>query len=110
MMQETHRKKILIVDDNQSIRQTVSDYLSSRGYDVAEAVDGIQGMEGGLSGAFDALILDVVMPGIDGFKLCQLLRENRVETPIIMLTERSAIDDKVTGFCLLYTSPSPRDS
>lgn len=98
MMQETRKKKILIVDDNQSIRQVVSTYLCSRGYDIAEAVDGIQGMERGLSTAFDVMILDVVMPGIDGFKLCQLLRENRVETPIIMLTERTAIDDKVTGF------------
>ncbi len=98
MMRETRKKKILIVDDNQSIRQTVSDYLSQRGYDIAEAIDGIQGMERGLSDAFDAMILDVVMPGIDGFKLCQLLRENRVETPIIMLTERATIADKVAGF------------
>jgi DNA-binding response OmpR family regulator len=97
-MQETRRKKILIVDDNQSIRLTVSEHLIAKGYDVAEAVDGIQGMERGLSGAFDVMILDVVMPGIDGFKLCHLLRENRVETPIILLTERASIDDKVTGF------------
>jgi DNA-binding response OmpR family regulator len=97
-MNHIEAKKILVVDDNQAIRRTVTEYLDSKGYKVTEAVDGIQGLELGLSGAFDAVILDVVMPGIDGFKLCQLLRENRVEAPVILLTERTAIEDKVAGF------------
>jgi DNA-binding response OmpR family regulator len=76
----------------------VYQYLNEKGYKVTEAIDGIQGLERGLSGDFDAVVLDVVMPGIEGFKLCQLLRENRMDIPIIMLTERNAIEDKVAGF------------
>ena len=91
-------KRILIVDDNKSIRTTVSDFLRTKDYEVIEAADGIQGLEKGLSAAPGLIILDVVMPGIDGFKLCQLLREKGVTAPIIMLTEKATIEDKVTGF------------
>src|ERR1044072_24238 len=91
-------KRILIVDDNRSIRTMVADYLKSNGYEVIEAIDGIQGLDKGLSTAPNVIILDVVMPGIDGFKLCQLLREKGVKAPIIMLTEKATIEDKVTGF------------
>jgi DNA-binding response OmpR family regulator len=91
-------KRVLVVDDNKSIRATVVDYLKSKGYDVIEASDGIQGLDRGLSSAPNVIILDVVMPGIDGFKLCQLLREKGVKAPIIMLTEKASIEDKVQGF------------
>lgn len=91
-------KRILIIDDSDSIRSTVSDYLKSRGFSVSEASDGIQGLNEALSSNFDMIVLDVVMPGIDGFKLCQLIRENGVNVPIIMLTKRSSLEDKVTGF------------
>lgn len=97
-MSNAHGKRILIVDDNKSIRGMVSDYLKGRGYEVDEASDGIQGLDKGLSSSPSVIILDVVMPGIDGFKLCQLLREKGVKTPIIMLTEKQSIEDKITGF------------
>ena len=97
-MPNVHEKRVLIVDDNKSIRTTVVDFLRSKGYDVIEASDGIQGLDKGLSTAPSLIILDVVMPGIDGFKLCQLFREKGVTTPIIMLTEKATIEDKVTGF------------
>ena len=97
-MANAHGKRVLVVDDNKSIRSMVVDYLKSKGYDVVEASDGIQGLDRGLSSSPNAIILDVVMPGIDGFKLCQLLREKGVKTPIIMLTEKASIEDKVTGF------------
>jgi DNA-binding response OmpR family regulator len=76
----------------------VADYLKNKGYDVVEASDGIQGLDKGLSSSPNVIILDVVMPGLDGFKLCQLLRQKGVKTPIIMLTEKATIEDKVTGF------------
>ncbi len=76
----------------------VSDYLTSKGYDVVEAIDGIQGLEKALSSPVSVILLDVVMPGIDGFRLCQLLRDGEVKTPIIMLTEKQTLEDKVTGF------------
>lgn len=97
-MQNNPGKRVLVVDDNKSIRTMVADYLRSKGYDVVEAMDGIQGLDKGLSAAPNVIILDVVMPGIDGFKLCQLLREKGVKAPIIMLTEKATIEDKVTGF------------
>jgi DNA-binding response OmpR family regulator len=92
--------RVLVVDDNQSIRATIATYLSSQGYEVAEAADGLQGLEMGLSSAPDVIVLDVVMPSMDGFKVCQILRERDVQVPIIMLTERTAIEDKVSGFSL----------
>jgi DNA-binding response OmpR family regulator len=90
--------RLLIVDDNKSIRSMVADYFTKKGFTVDEAVDGIQGLEKALSTSPSVIVLDVVMPGIDGFRLCQMLREKTIKAPIIMLTEKQSIDDKVTGF------------
>jgi len=97
-MDRNNGKKILIVDDNKSIRKTVADYLSIRGYEVLQAEDGIRGLDSGLSSDANVIILDVVMPGIDGVRLCKLLREKGVTTPIIMLTEKAGIRDKEAGY------------
>lgn len=97
-MPNVHGKRVLVVDDNQSIRTAVMEFLKEREYEVIGAADGIQGLDKGLSTAPNVIVLDVVMPGLDGFKLCQLLREKGVSAPIIMLTEKAAIEDKVTGF------------
>ncbi|MFY9572052.1 MAG: response regulator transcription factor [Blastocatellia bacterium] len=97
-MPRTPGKRILIVDDNKSIRTTVADYLGAKGYEVLQASDGIKGLESGLSAGANLIILDVVMPGIDGVRLCQLLREKGVTTPIIMLTEKATIGDKEAGY------------
>ena len=96
LLMSSHR--VLIVDDNRAIRRMVSDYLTTKGYEVTEAVDGIQGLEKALSSPVNAILLDVVMPGIDGFRLCQLLRDKEVKTPIVMLTEKQSLEDKVAGF------------
>ena len=90
--------RVLIVDDNRAIRRMVLEYLTDKGYEVIEAIDGIQGLEKALSSPVNAILLDVVMPGIDGFRLCQMLRDREVKTPIIMLTEKQSLEDKVTGF------------
>jgi DNA-binding response OmpR family regulator len=97
-MEKNQSKPVLIVDDNHSIRTSVATYLRDRGYEVEEAIDGIQGLEKGLTVSPNIILLDVVMPGIDGFRLCQLLREKGVKVPIIMLTEKAAIEDKIAGF------------
>ena len=91
-------KRVLIVDDNKSIRTMVADYLGARGYEVVQAEDGIKGLDLGLSSDPNLIILDVVMPGIDGVRLCKLLREKGVTTPIIMLTELATIKDKEAGY------------
>ena len=85
-MQKKQGKKVIIVDDNHSIRSSVAAFLREKGYQVEEAMDGIQGLEKGLTIEPNLILLDVVMPGIDGFKLCQVLREKGVKTPIMMLT------------------------
>jgi DNA-binding response OmpR family regulator len=97
-MDRKNGKRVLIVDDNKSIRTTVADYLSIRGYEVLQAEDGIRGLDRGLSSDANVIILDVVMPGIDGVRLCKLLREKGVTTPIIMLTEKAGIRDKEAGY------------
>ena len=76
----------------------VADYLGARGYEIVQAEDGIKGLDLGLSSEPNIIILDVVMPGIDGVRLCKLLREKGVTTPIIMLTERATIKDKEAGY------------
>jgi DNA-binding response OmpR family regulator len=97
-MPSNNGKSILVVDDNDSIRSTVRNYLGKKGYAVIEASDGVQGLEKGLSLKSGVIVLDVMMPGMDGFKVCHLLREKGVTIPIIMLTERTSIEDKVAGF------------
>ena len=97
-MLSNNGKSILVVDDNDSIRSMVRNYLGKKGYAVIEASDGVQGLEKGLSLKSGVIVLDVMMPGMDGFKVCHLLREKGVTIPIIMLTERTGIEDKVAGF------------
>ena len=97
-MSNNNGKLVLIVDDNDSIRSAVRDYLSSRGYAVLEAADGIRGLTIALSEHPGVIVLDVVMPGMDGFNVCRSLREKGINTPVIMLTERTSIEDKVSGF------------
>ena len=76
----------------------VKECLSDKGYTVIEAANGVQGLEMALSRQPGVIVLDVVMPGMDGFKVCHLLRDKGVSTPVIMLTERISIEDKVEGF------------
>jgi len=97
-MSKTPGKRVLIVDDNKSIRTAVADYLGARGYDVIQAADGIKGLDSALSSGANIIILDVVMPGMDGVRLCQLLRDNGVTTPVIMLTEKASLRDKEAGY------------
>lgn len=97
-MSNSNGKLVLVVDDNNSIRSMVKECLSNKGYTVIEAANGVQGLEMALSKQPGVIVLDVVMPGMDGFKVCHLLREKGVSTPVIMLTERISIEDKVQGF------------
>lgn len=90
--------RLLIVDDNETVRALVSDHFSKIGCSVAEARDGIEGLQQAVQPLADCIILDVTMPGMDGFSVCRFLRERGISTPVIMLTDRVAIDDKVTGF------------
>jgi DNA-binding response OmpR family regulator len=95
---ENPKCRILIVDDNDTVRNVVSDHFKGLGYSLIEAKDGIQGLEIALKDLADLIILDVMMPGMDGFAVCRFLRERGNVTPVIILTDRGEIDDKVAGF------------
>ena len=90
--------KILVVDDEKSIVEIISYNLQKEGYEVITAYDGMQGLKTALSENPDLILLDIMMPKLDGFELCKRLREKKLQTPIIMLTARAEEVDKVLGF------------
>ena len=93
-------RRILLVEDEPSLVMTLSDRLVSEGYQVESARDGEQGLARALEDSFDLLVLDVLLPGRDGFEVCRELRARGVEIPILMLTARSQVVDRVVGFKL----------
>jgi len=91
--------RLLVVEDNRDILANVADYLALKGYTVDCAQDGLTGLHLAASNPYDLIILDLMLPGIDGYTLCQRLRESeRRETPVIMLTARDTLDDRLQGF------------
>jgi DNA-binding response OmpR family regulator len=91
--------RILIIEDDKSIATNVYDFLSSAGHVVDAAADGVTGLHLAVTQPFDAIVLDIGLPGMDGMRVCQKLRaEAHVETPIIMLTARDTLNDKLKGF------------
>lgn len=91
--------RILAVEDNSDILANMLDYLSMKGYSVDCAQDGLSGLHLASTQHYDLLILDVMLPGLDGFSLCQRLRQDmRSNTPVIMLTARDQLDDRLQGF------------
>ncbi|MBE0576798.1 MAG: response regulator transcription factor [Desulfuromonadales bacterium] len=91
--------RILIIEDQPEILQNIADYLELKGYLVDCAYDGLGGLHLAITQSFDLIILDLMLPGMDGITLCQRLRQDaRLQTPIIMLTARDSVDDKLTGF------------
>lgn len=91
------RKKVLVIDDEKSIRDIIGEYLTEEGFEFVEAPDGIRGLEIFRSLSPDLVILDVMMPKMDGWKVCREIRSESV-TPVIMLTARSEEYDKLFGF------------
>lgn len=91
--------RILIVEDDQDIAEIERDYLHTNGFEVEIASTGPDGLELGLSGRFDLILLDVMLPGMDGFEVCRKLRE-KVDVPILMVTARQDDIDKIRGLGL----------
>lgn len=90
--------KILIVEDEPSIAMALEDDLRREGYDTELASDGDTAAERGKSGGFDLILLDVMLPGKDGFEICRELRAAGIDTPIVLLTARAQEAEKVLGF------------
>ena len=90
--------RILIVEDETGIALGLEDDLKVEGYDVEVAADGTTGARRAREGAFDLIVLDVMLPGKDGFEVCRELRRAGMRTPILMLTAKSQEAEKVLGF------------
>lgn len=90
-------KKVLVVDDEPSIVTLLTFNLEKEGYQVTSATDGIQGYELALSKPFDFLILDVMLPNMDGLEITKALRREKIDTPILILTAKDDQIDKIIG-------------
>lgn len=90
--------RILVIEDNRDILANVLDYLQLKGFNVDCAQDGLSGLHLASTGHYDLIVLDIMLPGIDGYQVCRRLREDaRNEVPILMLTARDALDDRLQG-------------
>lgn len=91
--------RILIIEDDPAIAANLYDFLESAGHSVDAAADGVTGLHLAVTGGFDAIVLDIALPGMSGMSLCRKLREDaRNDTPVLMLTARDTLDDKLEGF------------
>lgn len=90
-------KKILVVDDEPSIVTLLTFNLEKEGYQVASATDGLDGLQLALSESFDFIILDVMLPSLDGIEIMKRLRQEKVETPILILTAKDDPIDRILG-------------
>ena len=98
-MENTASKTILIADDEIRMRRVIADYLHIKGYETLEAGDGVEALSLFESGRPDLILLDVMMPRMDGWEVCRHIR-SKSQVPIIMLTARSEEDDELQGFSL----------
>lgn len=93
-------KRILLIEDEPGIVLTLTDRLTREGYAVDSATDGESGLERATREPFDLLLLDLMLPRMGGFDVCRELRKRGIETPVIMLTARGQVVDKVVGLKL----------
>ncbi len=107
-------EKILIIEDEESILMALEDNLRLEGYEVSSAKDGLKGLSMAKEQGYDLIILDIMLPKMDGFEVCKQLRQAGIATPILILTAKSQEIDKVLGLELgaddYVTKPfSPRE-
>ncbi|HEY2346086.1 MAG TPA: response regulator transcription factor [Xanthomonadaceae bacterium] len=91
--------RILVIEDNSDIAANLGDFLEERGHTVDFAADGVTGLHLAVVNDFDAIVLDLNLPGMDGLEVCRKLRqEARKQTPVLMLTARDSLENKLDGF------------
>ncbi|MGF1862335.1 response regulator transcription factor [Photobacterium profundum] len=90
--------KLLLIEDHKDIAGVIFDFFEIKGYTLDYANNGLHGYELASSNYYDLIILDVMLPRMDGFTVCQKLREQGVDTPILMLTARDTREDTLEGF------------
>jgi two-component system response regulator MprA len=89
--------RVLVADDDRAIRESLARALQLEGYEVVAVVDGVEALARVRRGGFDALVVDVMMPGVDGLAVCRVLRAEGDRTPVLMLTARVETPDRVAG-------------
>ncbi len=89
--------KILLIEDEKMLADSLRDFLTAKGFQVEVVYDGEHGYEYAILGIYDLLILDVMMPGLNGLQVARQVRTNRVNTPILMLTAKSDVADRIEG-------------
>ncbi|MBL0029539.1 MAG: response regulator transcription factor [Rhodanobacteraceae bacterium] len=89
---------ILVIEDNSDLAANLGDYLADKGHVVDFAGDGVSGLNLALREPFDVIVLDLTLPGMDGLQVCKSAAPSRIDTPVLMLTARDALDQKLAGF------------
>jgi DNA-binding response OmpR family regulator len=93
------KTNVLLVEDHQELAATVGEFLEASDYIVDYAADGLVGLHLAVSESFDVIVLDIMLPGLNGLEVCKKLRNDaKLSTPIIMLTARDQLQDKLEGF------------
>ncbi|HCY88126.1 MAG TPA: DNA-binding response regulator [Desulfobacteraceae bacterium] len=91
--------RLLIIEDNPAIVENITDFMAAKGFILDFAMDGIGGLHLALTQTYDVIVLDLMLPGMDGITLCRKLRQEADrQVPVIMLTARDTLDDKLLGF------------
>ncbi|HEY2191788.1 MAG TPA: response regulator transcription factor [Actinomycetospora sp.] len=90
-------QRVLVADDDRAIRESLARALELEGYETVPVVDGVESLTRVRQESFDALVLDVMMPGVDGLAVCRVLRADGDRTPVLMLTARQETADRVAG-------------
>ena len=91
------KRRVLLVEDESALAFILADRLQAEGFATEVASDGPSGIRAGTEGEFDLIVLDVMLPGCDGFEVCRQLRENGIRTPVLMLTARGDVADRIAG-------------
>ncbi|HYZ87607.1 MAG TPA: response regulator, partial [Bryobacteraceae bacterium] len=89
--------RILLIEDEPGLVMALADRLRMEGHEVDDAADGVRGLEAALDGGYDLVLLDVMMPRKNGFDVCRGIRERGLRVPVLMLTARGQVVDKVVG-------------
>lgn len=89
--------RILIIEDENRLAEGIKALLEKSGYGADTAYDGISGLDDALSGIYDVILLDIMLPKMDGFSVLRKMREEKILTPVLLLTARSEVEDKIKG-------------
>lgn len=91
--------RLLLIEDHFDIAANISEYFEARGIHIEHEAEGVAGLQKALAEPFDAIVLDLMLPGLDGLTLCRQLRQaGRTHVPVLMLTAKDLLEDKIEGF------------